>query len=237
MRILNGEEKPMIKIERKETEKTKQAIADLQKASENESSYNIESVNQALKEIFHGKCYICENKAVTSYQIEHLVPHRGDKTLKYDWKNLFWSCAHCNNIKSDKYEPILDCTKEPVEKMIAFRKRGYFRTDEKLEFTSVEEEREDVKNTIALLEAAYYGTTPQKKIEAQIIRKTLRQNLSNFKEYVREYQETEDKEEKEDIGYLLKKELRDSAAFAAFKRWLIWDNEMFSEIEQFILEN
>lgn len=49
MRILNGEEKPMIKIERKETEKTKQAIADLQKASENESSYNIESVNQALK--------------------------------------------------------------------------------------------------------------------------------------------------------------------------------------------
>ena len=58
-----------------------------------------------------------------------------------------------------------------------------------------------------------------------------------FKEYVREYQETEDKEEKEDIGYLLKKELRDSAAFAAFKRWLIWDNEMFSEIEQFIPEN
>ena len=41
----------MIKIERKETEKTKQAIADLQKASENESSYNIESVNQALKDI------------------------------------------------------------------------------------------------------------------------------------------------------------------------------------------
>ncbi len=33
------------------------------------------------------------------------------------------------------------------------------------------------------------------------------------------------------------KELRDSAAFAAFKRWLIWDNEMFSEIEQFIPEN
>ena len=104
-------------------------------------------------------------------------------------------------------------------------------------FPDIDKEREDVKNTIALLEAVYYGTTPQKKIEAQIIRKTLRQNLSNFKEYVREYQETEDKEEKEDIGYLLKKELRDSAAFAAFKRWLIWDNEMFSEIEQFISEN
>ena len=139
----------MIKIERKETEKTKQAIADLQKASETEGDYNTESVNQALKEIFHGKCYICENKAATSYQIEHLVPHRGDKTLKYD----------------------------------CFIRSGI-----------------------------------------------LWNNISNFKEYVREYQETEDKEEKEDIGYLLKKELRDSAAFAAFKRWLIWDNERFSEV-------
>lgn len=44
----------MIKIERRETEKTKQAIADLQKASESGSTYNTESVNQALKEIFYG---------------------------------------------------------------------------------------------------------------------------------------------------------------------------------------
>lgn len=227
----------MIRIERKETEKTEQAIADLQKASDNESTYNTESVNQALREVFHGKCYICENKAATSYQIEHLVPHRGEKILKYDWKNLFWSCAHCNNTKSDKYEPILDCTKEPVEKMIAFRKKGYFGTDERLEFTFVGEEREDVKNTIALLEATYYGTTPQKQIEARILRKTLRQELSKFKEHVREYQEAEDEVEKEDIECFLRRELKDSAAFAAFKRWLIWDNEMFSEVEQFIPEN
>ena len=141
----------MIKIERKETEKTKQAIADLQKASENESSYNIESVNQALKEIFHGKCYICENKEATSYQIEHLVPHRGDKQLKYSWENLFWVCAHCNNTKLGKYDPILDCTKDAVEKLIAFRKKGYFGSEEKLEFTPVTEETETVKNTISLL--------------------------------------------------------------------------------------
>ena len=42
----------MIKIERKETEKTEQAIADLQKANDNESTYNIESVNRALREVF-----------------------------------------------------------------------------------------------------------------------------------------------------------------------------------------
>lgn len=224
----------MIKIERKETEKTKKAVEDLYEAKQLGSSYNTENVNKALKEVFHGKCYICENKNATSYQIEHLIPHRKDVELKYDWNNLFWSCAHCNNIKSDKYEPILDCTQEEVESLIAFRKKGYFGTDEKLEFTPLVKDNESVENTVSLLKAVYYGITPQKEIEARIIRKALRKNLSEFKEYVREYQEAEDEEEKEDIGELLKRELRDNSAFTAFKRWLIWDNEMYSEIEKYI---
>lgn len=225
----------MIKIERKDTDKTRKAVADLWEAKQSGSSCNTENVNKALKEVFHGKCYICENKEATSYQIEHLIPHRNKNVeLKYDWNNLFWSCAHCNNIKSDKYEPILDCTQEEVERLIAFRKKGYFGTDEKLEFIPLVEDNEFVENTVSLLKAVYYGVTPQKEIEAKIIRKALRKNISEFKEYVREYQEAEDKEEKEDIGELLKRELRDSSAFTAFKRWLIWDNEMYSDIEKYI---
>lgn len=223
----------MIKIQRKDSGKVQQAMKDLQEASKTGKTYNTESVNRALKEIFHGKCYICENKEATSYQIEHLVPHHGNIELKYDWNNLFWSCAHCNNLKSDKYEPILDCTKEPVEKLIAFRKIGYFGSDEKLEFIALER-NQAVENTIYLLEDVYYGTTPQKNMEARIIRRILRKELAKFKEYVREYQEAEDEEEKEDIGFLLKRELKDSSAFTAFKRWLIWDNERYSELEKYI---
>lgn len=228
----------MIKIERKATSHTQEAMDDLQEACNTGRSYNTEHVNQALREVFHGKCYICENKEATSYQIEHLIPHRGDKKLKYDWNNLFWVCAHCNNIKSDKYEPILNCTTEPVEHLIAFRKTGYFGTDEKLEFSAVKDDNEAIRNTILLLNDAYYGTTPQKKMEARIIRRTLRKDLSKFKEYVREYQEAENEEEKEDIEMLLKRELKDSSAFTAFKRWLIWDNEeKYRELEKFIPEN
>lgn len=195
----------MIKIERKETPHTQEAMDDLQEACNTGRSYNTEHVNQALQEVFHGKCYICENKEATSYQIEHLIPHRGNKKLKYDWNNLFWVCAHCNNIKSDKYEPILNCTTEPVEHLIAFRKTGYFGTDEKLEFVPVKDDNAAIRNTILLLNDAYYGTTPQKKMEARIIRKTLRKDLSKFKEYVREYQEAENEEEKEDIAMVLKR--------------------------------
>ena len=120
-----------------------------------------------------------------------------------------------------------------MERLIAFRKKGYFGTEEKLEFVSLDE-REAVQNTVSLLKAVYEGTTPQKRMEAQIIKKILRKELSNFKEYVREYQEADNEEEKEDIGALLKRELRDSSAFTAFKRWLIWDNQMYSELEKYI---
>ena len=82
---------------------------------------------------------------------------------------------------------------------------------------------EKTANTVKLLQEVYYGSTPQKKMEARILRKILRQELSVFKEYVREYQEAED-EEKEDLRCCIKQQLSDSALFAAFKRWLIRDH-------------
>lgn len=215
------------------TEKARKAVESLEAARIKKRSYNTPQVNAALQEMFHGKCYICENKDITSYQIEHLYPYSKNIDLKYDWNNLFLSCAHCNNIKLDKYEPIIDCTKENVEKSIAFRKKGYFGTEEELLFELLDY-RETTKNTQKLLREVYYGTTPQKKMEAKILRRILRKELSTFKEYVREYQEAED-EEKEDLRYLLKRQLGDASPFAAFKRWLIRDNkEAFPELMAYI---
>lgn len=205
----------------------------MQKAKASKSTYNTPEVNAALLEMFHGKCYICENKQITSYQIEHLYPHHGNMDLKYNWENLFLSCAHCNNTKLDKCDPILNCTKEKVEKRIAFRKRGYFGTEEELIFEALDADEETI-NTQKLLQEVYYGATPQKKIEAKILRRTLRKELSEFKEYVREYQEAEG-EEREDLRYLLKQQLGDSSPFAAFKRWLIKDNkETYPELLAYI---
>ena len=210
-------------MERKVTEKSQKAIDSLKIEKSKNGSYNTPEVNAALKEMFHGKCYICEDKESSSYQIEHLIPHRRDIELKYDWNNLFLACAHCNNTKLAKFDPIIDCTKENVEELIAFRKKGFFGTDEKLIFDMLDS-RIETQNTVNLLQEVYYGSTPQKKMEAKIIRKRLRKELSKFKEYVREYKEAED-EEKEDLRCLLQQQLGDSSPFAAFKRWLIRDNK------------
>lgn len=223
----------MIRVERKITEKSEKAIDSLKREKLKNGPYNTPEVNAALREMFHGKCYICENKQITSYQIEHLRAYRGNMDLKYDWNNLFLACAHCNNTKLDKYEPIIDCTKENVEELIAFRKEGYFGTDEKLIF-DVLDSKVETQNTVKLLQEVYYGSTPQKKMEAKILRKTLRKELSKFKEYVREYKEAED-EEKEDFKCLLQQQLKDSSPFAAFKRWLIRDNkEAYPELLMYI---
>lgn len=222
----------MIKVERKQTENVKLAEADLRQAKEKKSQYNTENVNLALMEIFHGKCYICESKSITSIQIEHLIPHRGNEDLKYDWNNLFLACAHCNNIKSDKYDPIIDCTKEDVESKIAFRKEGYFGTSEKFVFIPLDDD-EKTKNTVELLRDAYYGTTPQKKFEANILRKNLRENISKFKNYVREYVEASG-EDREDLELVIKKELGDNSEFAAFKRWLVRDSENLVSLKRYV---
>ena len=117
--------------------------------------------------------------------------------------------------------------------MIAFRKDGYFGTDEKLIFDMMDF-RTETQNTVRLLQEVYYGSTPQKKMEATILRRILRKELSEFKEYVREYKEVED-EEKEDLKCELKQQLRDSSPFVAFKRWLIRDNkEAYPELLAYI---
>ncbi len=223
----------MIRYHRNDTDKARKAVAALKKAKASNSGCNTPEVNAALAEMFHGKCYICENKeGISSFQIEHLNPHRGDTELMYDWNNLFWSCAHCNNIKSAKYEPILDCSQVDVDRKIAFRKKGYFGRNEKYRFIPLEES-DEIKNTVALLQEAYYGSTPQKKIEATNIRRSLRRNLSDFKNLVREYEEAEDYD-KEDIRCAIRREVGQGAAFAAFKRWLLWDNqEKYQELLQF----
>lgn len=223
----------MIKFSRNDTSKARAAVSMLKKAKETKGSCNTPEVNAALAEMFKGKCYICENKeGISSFQIEHLIPHRGNSELKYDWNNLFWSCAHCNNIKNAKYEPIVDCSQVDVDRKIAFRKEGFFGTDEKYEFVPLEDSVE-ISNTVALLYDAYYGTTPQKRLEATNIRRALRRSLSDFKNLIREYDEAEDYD-KEDFKYAIRKEVEPSASFTAFKRWLLWDNkEKYNELIEF----
>ena len=225
----------VVKFKRNQTKKSQKAIESLQeqKAKGKSGTYNTPEVNAALQEMFYGKCYICERKGIESMEIEHLVPHKEDINLKYDWNNLFLVCHHCNNIKGAKYNPILNCTEEEIDKKIASRKEGYFGKNEKFVFDILDQTEKTV-NTQNLLKEVFYGSTPQKEMEAKVLRKILRKEMSKFKNEVREYEEAEEWE-KEDLICLMKKELSAKSEFAAFKRWLIRDNkESYPELNAYI---
>ena len=215
----------MVKIERQDTDKTRQAIESLKREKlKTSGKCGTDKVFEALLEVFHEKCYICENKKAT-LQVEHLKPHRGDVELKFDWNNLFLSCAHCNHIKGSTYTPILDCTKVDVDEMISFRKVGYFGKDESLSFEKLDEvtDSQEISMTCELLKRVYYGKTPPEKFGAKVLRNAVINQLSEFKSYVREYREASG-EDKKDLFCQIQSELKSNAPFAAFKRWIIRDN-------------
>ena len=213
----------MVKFERKNTPKAQLAIEILeQEKNKKNGKYNKEEVNQALKEMFYDKCYICESKKVKSCSIEHFYPYANDRNLEFDWNNLFWSCSHCNNTKLGQYYPMLDCTKIDIDDYIAFHQVDCLSENQEFSFEIINDTLE-TRTTCELLNKVYYGITEQKRHESKIIREELRKDLSKFREFIMEYNEAEG-EDKEDAACMIKMELKNNHAFTAFKRWIIRDN-------------
>ena len=96
------------------------------------------------------------------WQVCHEKILQNDKNLKFDWNNLFLSCAHCNNTKGNKYAPILDCTHIDVDRRISFHFLNPL-TNEREIFLEALDESPETQNTLELLTDVYYGRTPQKK--------------------------------------------------------------------------
>lgn len=81
----------------------------------NDAEYNTEEVVKVLYTMFHGKCYLCENDELLDPEIEHFDPHKGDKTKKYDWNNLYYACSRCNSIKGTHHINLLDCCDPKID--------------------------------------------------------------------------------------------------------------------------
>lgn len=83
---------------------------------------------QALSDSSHGKCMYCESKIthIDYGDVEHIKPKAEGlfPELQFVWGNLGFSCAICNNTKSNKYfhdAPILDPYEdEPNDHLYAF---------------------------------------------------------------------------------------------------------------------
>lgn len=193
--------------------------------------YKCGDVLERIKNDFFNKCYLCEFKEPPTINVEHFTPHLGNNDLKFDWNNLFWSCGHCNNTKSDRFDNIVNCTnpEHDVENWIKYEMKPF--PEEQVKITSLKND-EMVNNTVRLLVEVYNGTTPLKRIESSNIRKALLEDILDFQKQLLGYVEND--EEREHYLKRIKKHLKKSSAFTAFKRWIIKENPVLrKDFQQF----
>ncbi len=200
-------------------------------------SYNEEDVVERLCQDFKNKCYICEAKALTSINVEHLRPHEGNARLKYNWENLYFSCSHCNNTKAAlerntdfKNVGILDCTckNDCVDKCISYRVTTLYdpmRVEIKNEGLPEFADDDRVENTIKLLDAVYNGyNTKTKMIEAMNLKKQIVKELVEFCMLIEKFRQSEGV-----CRSILKRKifgaLKNDSAFTAFKLWIVRDDQ------------
>lgn len=82
----------------------------------------------ALENASHGKCMYCESHVSHVYfgDVEHIRPKAAAKFphLEFEWTNLGYCCARCNNSKKDQFDencPLIDpYSEDPGEHLIAF---------------------------------------------------------------------------------------------------------------------
>ena len=197
--------------------------------------YKCGDVLPRLMKDFKNKCYICEQKEPTSINVEHFIPHKGDTELKFNWDNLFWSCSHCNNIKSDKYTNILKCTdiNDDVEHKLKYIFKPF--PFEKVKIESLDQD-DKTSNTRDLLLKVYNGHTPLKQIESSNIRNKLLQEIKSFQENLIEYfKDTIDEDDKKYLLIKIKQHLSSGSNFTSFKRWIIRENKtLYNEFQQYL---
>lgn len=96
-------------------------------ADKYKTRYRQNDVQNNLREMYNSRCCYCESifNASSYENIEHLKPKSNPcfYHLTYDWDNLHYCCTICNVKKKAKWDvtnPILDPTKDDVEKLLIF---------------------------------------------------------------------------------------------------------------------
>ena len=186
--------------------------------------YKCGDVLERTKNDFFNKCYICEYKEPVTINVEHFKSHQGNKTLKFDWNNLFWSCAHCNLTKSTSYDNLLNCTDSVDEVETAFEYKMNPFPHEEVEIKILKPSLKAIY-TQELILKVFNGTTKLKSLEAANLKTKLLLEIQDFQKDITDYYNDGNDEEMNSYFFMrVKRRLSRKSNFAAFKRWIIRNN-------------
>lgn len=196
------------------------------------NGYLEEDVLISLRNIFSDKCYICEIKDPTSLNVEHFDPHKGDIDKKHDWKNLFFVCGRCNNIKLAKYTNLLDCTDPDTDVFAALRHIPPLTPyQEKLIIQATDSDPKTQETARLVDEVFNTNATINKKITGAYLRKKVFQRYNKFIELLNIYYDEElSQEKREEAASRMKQTVSKKTEFSAFIRWIVMEDEDLKKI-------
>ena len=179
--------------------------------------------------MFFGKCYLCEKDNISDIEVEHLIPHKNNENLKYDWNNLFYSCSRCNSIKGIK-EKILDCTNIDASKAIELRCPSSD-SDPVIDNLGLLDENEEILATKKLLEECYNScSTGIRGISRQALIDEITKHYACWLDLKLKLRKNPlSTREEEEILEKLEKMCQSNYPFSAFWKWHIYRDSFLKD--------
>jgi len=190
------------------------------------SNYNQLAVVNALKPVFHEKCYLCERGSIHDAEIEHFVPQASGGG-RMDWSNLFYSCSRCNGIKSNGHLNLLDCTDPSINVSREIRLKAFpTPNSDILVEASSETPNIETLNTIELLKLCYNNTsTALRKVSREALMEQILDFMCTFINARRLLKNpSTGRTNKRDALETIEAMLEASHPFSAFWRWQYLDD-------------
>lgn len=180
------------------------------------NAYDGEDVKRQLLLDQRCKCYLCERKVSTDFQIDHLKSKQNHPELRTEWTNLLLSCSYCNPKKGNRFDGILNPIDNDVEDIIEQR----INHASKAVVFKGKEESQKVKETINLLEIIFNGGGILKKVREEKLYEDVEAVLNRFNQLIDAYRYNPSKFTEEAV----REELSIDKELLGFKYWIIKDN-------------
>lgn len=161
------------------------------------------------------KCYLCERKLVTDFQVDHRQSRANHPGKANDWRNLLMACGYCNQKKSSQFDGIVDPTVLNVEEWIS---QIYDSSRETFSFSPKVAVGESVEQTCELLNRIFNGLKPKMlTVREKAFRQEFLEFYNRFLAAVNEYLKTSS----DDNGKRVSDELLIQRNYLGFKYWII----------------
>lgn len=180
--------------------------------------YQCDSVKRALLEDQDEKCYICERKVTTDYEVEHLESQKNSKGKVNEWENLYVSCNYCNDKKKNAFDDIAHPDTYDVEEVIV---HGFDPINETVLFSTSSIDQ-SVTKTVKLLQRMFNGTNaPRRNLMETRFYNQFKMKYNHFQGVVHDYLSGKSDE----MRPIIERLIGEKSEYLGFKYAVIMQNE------------